>query len=185
MAGSLKPVIFLDDGGVMNDNALRGPQWQRLLGEFMPQHLGGQAEVWAEANRQVFDKLFDNYLERRFGRKDVSFRDYQKAYAVDWVHSMCKLVGVPLPAEADCLDLLKKANAYVTPLVRSALPGVIEAIRVLKGAGYAIFTASNETSDALEGYLMGMGVVDCFERLYGSDLVGILKETPNTKSSRE
>jgi hypothetical protein len=24
-------VLFLDDGGVMNDNALRGPQWQRWV----------------------------------------------------------------------------------------------------------------------------------------------------------
>ncbi len=29
-----KPVILLDDGSVMNDTRLRGPQYQRLVGEF-------------------------------------------------------------------------------------------------------------------------------------------------------
>ncbi len=35
-----KPVILLDDGGVMNDNRLRGEQWQRLVGEFFAPRLG-------------------------------------------------------------------------------------------------------------------------------------------------
>lgn len=35
--------IFVDDGGVMNDNRLRAPQWRRLLGEFFPPRLGGSA----------------------------------------------------------------------------------------------------------------------------------------------
>jgi hypothetical protein len=29
-------VLFLDDGGVMDDNTLRVPQWQRPLSEFFP-----------------------------------------------------------------------------------------------------------------------------------------------------
>ena len=28
------PVLFLDDGGVMNDNRLRGEQWRRMVAEF-------------------------------------------------------------------------------------------------------------------------------------------------------
>ncbi len=33
--------LFIDDGGVLNDNALRGPQWQRLVAEFFVPALGG------------------------------------------------------------------------------------------------------------------------------------------------
>jgi hypothetical protein len=73
--------IFLDDGGVMNDNRLRGPQWQRLLGEFLPPRLGGEAVAWAEANRVVAPPLWDGYLQRRFGRVDVRFADYERASA--------------------------------------------------------------------------------------------------------
>jgi hypothetical protein len=34
-------VAFLDDGGVLNDNGRRGPEYRRLLGEYMPPRLGG------------------------------------------------------------------------------------------------------------------------------------------------
>ncbi len=30
------PVLFIDDGGLLNDNALRAPEWQRLIGEYFP-----------------------------------------------------------------------------------------------------------------------------------------------------
>lgn len=38
--------IFIDDGGVMNDNAVRGPQWQRLIGEYLAPRLGGSGAAW-------------------------------------------------------------------------------------------------------------------------------------------
>ncbi|KAG0366057.1 hypothetical protein BC939DRAFT_451775 [Gamsiella multidivaricata] len=55
--------IFLDSGGVINDNAQRAPQWIRYLGEFLPTTvLGGTAEVWGMANVQVIRPFF-----RRWG----------------------------------------------------------------------------------------------------------------------
>jgi hypothetical protein len=53
-----QPVIFLDDGGVMNDNRLRAEQWQRMVGEFFAPILGGSTTAWAEANRVVMDAFF-------------------------------------------------------------------------------------------------------------------------------
>ena len=46
--------LFLDDGGVLNDNSLRAPEWLRLIGEFMPARMGGTSEQWARANQVVF-----------------------------------------------------------------------------------------------------------------------------------
>lgn len=54
-----KPVILLDDGGVMNDNRLRGEQWQRLVGEFFAPQLGGESAAWAEANRIHMMSVFE------------------------------------------------------------------------------------------------------------------------------
>ena len=51
-------VLFLDDGGVLNDNALRGPEWLRLIGGFMPARLGGTADQWARANSVVFPRVW-------------------------------------------------------------------------------------------------------------------------------
>ena len=56
--------LFLDDGGVLNDNSLRGPEWLRLIGEFMPARLGGTAEQWASANRVVFSQVWGDLQKR-------------------------------------------------------------------------------------------------------------------------
>src|SRR5260370_40428934 len=75
-------VLFVDDGDVMNDNALRGSQWQRLLGESFPPILGGTPEAWAEANRIVVPRLWEGY-----GLSGQPARDYTgqgRAYRTAW-----------------------------------------------------------------------------------------------------
>lgn len=67
---------------------------------------------------------------------------------------------------------------HVIPKLRPAFPGALEAIRRLRAMGYDLHTASGELSDQLELYLAALGVRDCFGRLYGPDLVGVLKTAP-------
>ena len=55
---SSRLTIFLDDGGVINDNAVRGPQWQRLVGRFLSPRLGGEPEAWAQANKVVAERIW-------------------------------------------------------------------------------------------------------------------------------
>jgi phosphoglycolate phosphatase-like HAD superfamily hydrolase len=74
--------------------------------------------------------------------------------------------------------LARQANAYITPLVRAAIPGVVETIRTLHAQGYELHMASGEPSYDLQGYLTGMGVRDCFGRLYGPDLIDTFKNGP-------
>ena len=167
-------VLFLDDGGVMNDRALRVPQWHTLVGAFFPPILGGTAEAWGAANR-VMGPLWEEYL-RMYACQGVAA--YQRAYLLAWLRGMCERVGVPVPPEDESLELARRASAYVTRRVRSAFPGAVEAIRELHARGYALHTASGEDSDDLAGYLEGMGVRECFGRLYGPDLVNTLKYAP-------
>src|SRR5205814_1383122 len=42
--------LLIDKGGVLIDNATLGPQYRRLLGEYLPTELGGNADSWAHAN---------------------------------------------------------------------------------------------------------------------------------------
>ncbi|KAF9348165.1 hypothetical protein BGX26_000398 [Mortierella sp. AD094] len=60
--------IFLDSGGVINDNAKRAPQWIRYLGEFLPTTvLGGTAQVWGQANAEIVKPFFSqwhSYMEQ-------------------------------------------------------------------------------------------------------------------------
>jgi HAD superfamily hydrolase (TIGR01509 family) len=91
---------------------------------------------------------------------------------------MCQLVGVETPSEAECIELARQAETYITCRVHSAFPGAIEAICELHTQGYTLHTASGESSLHLHNYLEAMNVREYFGRLYGSDLLGMLKETP-------
>jgi len=52
---SLIDTLFVDKGGVLIDNEQDlGPQWRRLIGEFLSHRLGGSAHSWGEANVPAF-----------------------------------------------------------------------------------------------------------------------------------
>ncbi len=172
------PVLFFDDGGVMNDNRVRGPQWQRLVGELFAPLLGGTLEAWADANRQVLDAMLTPAEWQTRLDASPDYVDFDYRYQLDWMQRMCALVGVPAPPDERCAALGRQASHVITRRVRSAFPGAVEAIRTLHARGYTLHTASGEASDVLDGYLAGMGVRDCFVRLYGPDLINTHKGRP-------
>ena len=173
-----RPVIFIDDGGVMNDNNKRASQWQHLVSEFFVPLLGGSPEAWASANRIVADQLLELESWRARIRASANYASFDFDYYVDWLGGMCELAGVPAPPEEECLVLGHRAVAYITSRVHAAFPGVVDTIRTLHQQGYTLHTASGESSIDLAGYLGGMGVRDCFGRLYGLDLIDTFKEGP-------
>jgi HAD superfamily hydrolase (TIGR01509 family) len=166
-------VLFIDDGGVMNDNTLRAAEWQRFVSEFMPHRLGGDAKGWAEANGACFRQVWARFS----GRLDTfeSHAAFQREYDIDWVSSMCDYLGLATPPEDESLKLAREAVKYITSRAHAADAGAAEAIRALREAGYQLHTASGETSWELHGYLTGMGVRDCFTHLFGPDLVDCMK----------
>ena len=166
--------IFLDDGGVMNNNRLRGPQWRQLVGEFFPSRLGGDATAWSEANWHTLRPVD----ERFFTRLDTwhEARDYAqelRTYDIDWLRSMCKEVGVEAPhSDEDYLALTQEATSFIMPRVRAAFPGALDAIRDLSSKN-ALYTASQGRSSDLALHLASMDKTagSFFQRLYGPDLV--------------
>lgn len=172
-------VVFLDDGGVMSDNRRRGPQWQRFVAAFFAPRLGGEAAAWSQANRVVATALFDPlaaWQARLAAAPD--YPSFERAYLLDWLGDMCRLVGVPCPPEEQGLRLAREAEAWITARVDAAMPGVAETIRLLHAQGYTLHTASGEPSAHLTNYLTRMGVRECFGRLYGPDLIDTFKTGP-------
>lgn len=160
----------------MNDNARRAPQWQRLVGEYLSPRLGGQPQEWAQANRMVAGRLFEGWDERVARAGAQTYEDLWGDYQERWLREMCAEVGATPPeSRITCLEIAGAAAAYVTPRVRAAFPRVIETIRTLHEAGFRLYTASGENSDALAGYMNGMEVLGCFTTLYGPDIVGKAK----------
>jgi HAD superfamily hydrolase (TIGR01509 family) len=170
--------IFLDDGGVMSDNQVRAPQWQRMVGEFLAPRLGGTPDAWAAANRAFTDRLFaPGAFEARL-RAASDYVSFDRQYQQDWLAGMCPLVGVPMPPVEEAIALVRAAGDYITRRVHAAYPGAAAAIRTLHTQGYPLYTASGESSADLANYLEAMGVRACFRRLYGGDLINTLKAGP-------
>ncbi|HEY1353864.1 MAG TPA: HAD-IA family hydrolase [Ktedonobacteraceae bacterium] len=173
-----RPAIFLDDGAVMNDNRLRGPQWQQRVGEFFSPRLGGSPTAWAQANRVVAAQFAEPAHWQARVQAAPDYASFERTYQIDWLGDMCRFVGIAPPSAHACIELAVQAEAYITQRVQAAFPGAIEAIRALHTRGYTLHTASGEPSAHLQGYLAGMGIRACFGRLYGPDLLTTLKETP-------
>ena len=171
-----RPALFIDDGGVMNENARRARQWQRLVGPYFSSRLGGASQAWTAANADVAHRLSAEYETHFNADPRASFSKYWATYQEAWLGGMCTAVGVALPADrAAWSRLCRECEAFVTRRVRAAYPGVIQAVRRLHAAGYVLRTASGERSWELQGYLIGMGVRGCFVDLCGADLVDTAK----------
>jgi beta-phosphoglucomutase-like phosphatase (HAD superfamily) len=169
-------VLFIDDGGVLNDNSLRGPEWRRLIGDYMPQRLGGTAHQWSEANLLVFPQLWSR-LQAKIA-DFPTYSDFQHAYDIGWIGGMCKYIGIPTPPDAEAVLLAREVATYAGLHARAAIHGAAEAVHLLRRSGYRLHTASGTPSWELEGIVTRMGIRHEFTTLYGPDLVDHVKSGP-------
>ena len=169
--------VFIDDGGVLNDNARRAPEWRRLLGEYLPPRLGGTPEAWADANASVFERSWARYMERMRSGSYRGIEAWMKADRAQWLVEMCELVGVAPPDDPAAYAI--EVGTWVSERVRSAIPGAAEIVRWLASGGMTLHMASGGLSWELAPYLRAMGILPCFDRLYGPDLVDTTKNGPH------
>lgn len=170
-------VLFVDDGGVLNDNERRAPEWRRLLGEFFGPRLGGTAEAWAAANAAVFPGTWERYVAH-LGVATTGVREFLQAEDRRWLLEMCAAVGVQVE-HADLDELVEASHRYITRNADCAYPESAQAIRDVARSGITLHTASGGTSLQLDGYLRAMGLRELFDRLYGTDLIDRFKSGPH------
>ena len=171
-------VVFVDDGGVLNDNHARAPQWRRLLGEYFVPRLGGTREAWSTANVAAFERSWARFVAHiasagESGGVDRWTRDERGRWLVD----MCEQVGVAAPDDPESSAIA--ATGWVSERVRSAIPGAADAVRALAARDVVLHTASGGLSWELDPYLRAMGIREQFDRLYGPDLVDRYKNGPH------
>jgi len=172
-------VLFVDDGGVLNDNERRAPEWRRLVGEFFAPRLGGTPDAWAAANATIFPTSWARYLAH-ISIATAGVRAFFQAEDRRWLRGMCAAVGVASPEDRDELDeLVEAAQRYITRNVASAYPDAAQAIRDVARSGIALHTASGGTALQLDGYLRAIGLRELFDRLYGVDLIDRFKSGPH------
>jgi HAD superfamily hydrolase (TIGR01509 family) len=172
--------LFIDNGGVITDNAMVRQQWPPLVGEFFAPRLGGTLEAWARANRTTVPAAIERYSER-MNAWDAASGDIMKEanrYSLDWLRSMCKEMEIAGPrSDAACAELAWQAEAWIRAQARTFFPGVEAAIRELAHT-FTLFTASDGTSFQLAASLAALGLDSLFTSLYGPDLVNTPKQAP-------
>ena len=171
--------VFFDDGGVMNDNRIRGLQYQKLVGEYFTPKFGGEPYMWAESNLNFIEEIMNEYSKAVYDGSDIDYKAYHADFVKRWVEEMFNYVGVKLPAKSEYNQIYQEAIEYIAPNIRSAYPGVVNAIKKLKRLGFNLYTASGEDSLEIKGYLQGMRVRDLFENFYGPDLINTHKTSDN------
>ena len=87
--------LFFDDGGVLNDNAARGPQWQRLVGEYLEPRLGGTAAGWGLANCLVMERMEAPSEGARQRMQCPDARGYERLRLSAWFGAMIAEVASP------------------------------------------------------------------------------------------
>ncbi len=167
--------LFFDDGGVMNDNQIRGIHFQKMIGDFFVPIYGGERHQWAEANFSFVQEIVREYIEIIEEERIIDYQTYHNDFITRWIEDMFEYVGVKLPNKNEYKRIYMEAMESITPNVRASFPGVIDSIKKLKKLGFRLYTASGEASWELKGYLRGMGVKDCFEEFYGPDLINTHK----------
>ncbi len=171
--------LFLDDGGVLNSNALRQPQWKRLVGEYLSPRLGGSPDDWAEANSTTIGGVFQRQQERLAGwHEGRSYIAELVLTDIDWLTSMCEKVGIPTPPSSQVATLSREANDWIRSRVIAGFPGVADTVREL-AATYSLNVSSGGASYELSQYLRTLDIDESiFGRLYGADLVNWPKLGP-------
>ncbi|MFQ5977747.1 MAG: HAD family hydrolase [Candidatus Heimdallarchaeota archaeon] len=170
--------LFFDDGGVLSDNNVRGPQWRELVADYLNPRYGGTRDSWKKANEVVFGKFMEQYENNYSQRTDYDYVEFIDEQDILWLTGMFDFVGLPAPAPENQLSISRAVQQWVATRVRAAFPGIIDVVRDLWTQGYPLYTASGETSWMLKAHLQGMGLLDCFQAFYGPDLIRTAKGGP-------
>lgn len=169
--------IFFDDGGVLNDNDIRGPQWSAFCGEFFHSKFGGDPKVWGEANRKITTSLATSF----WGDTKVISQDYIMFYAnykSEWVKQMFEEYGRSVPPKKDRERIFDTTIEYVWPKIHSAIPGIVECVKELFSKGFLLYTSTGLHSKEIKMVLEGMGIKQFFSEFFGPDLINTRKRNP-------
>lgn len=171
-----RPIIFLDNDGVLTDPEAHHDAYCSRYGELMASRFGGSPEAWASANSVAFRVMMDWYENNISRFSDASF--FEHLYRVEFEAAFAQ-VGMQ-PPEWDCEGhLLMRRLLFECPVAACTLiAGARETVEELAKKGYRLCLASNAHSLHCEGVLIGCGLRQHFICAFGPDLVDCPGKSP-------
>lgn len=170
--------IFFDDGGTINDNNLRGPQWIKLIAEYFIPNFGKTEKEWGNANLFAFNRLMENFRFESEEHFDIDYRQFRKNLDINWLKDMFSYLGITDQLPSDTLVFAQNSIERIIQRVRADIPGIVSVVKELSKNGYRLYTATDGRSWEVKGYLHGLGIDDLFSEFYGPDIINIAKENP-------
>ena len=168
--------LFIDNGGVLTDNAQRRLHYRRLVGEYFSSRYGGSQADWAEANLNVVLPAWQRFLDRVSNWElGDDIRQAIQVYHAAWLRFLFAAKGLTSPdSDDECAAISHASERWINPQIVTLFAGIEDCVRTL-ASRYRLFTASDGFSNSLRETLRP--VAEYFDCLYGPDLVNIPKSS--------
>lgn len=114
--------IFLDDGGVMNNDQIRGKQWQKLIGKYFSPKFGGKPDMWGIANKRFITEYMNNYREEISKNIELPYSEIYESYIEEWINSMFDSVGIDRPKREKYREIYYNTIHFIVPKLSSDFP---------------------------------------------------------------
>ncbi|MGH2492629.1 MAG: hypothetical protein ACRDF9_14115, partial [Candidatus Limnocylindria bacterium] len=147
--------LFVDKGGVLIDNADDlGPQWRRLIGEFLSPQLGGSQRAWGDANIPAFGRQMERWRAAMAQPGPADIRGFFANDARLWFLDMCDAMRVARPEDEDAERIAAETVSYVKAHLEIRAPQRgLRALRALRQRGVVLHVASGDAHDDLLAFL--------------------------------
>ena len=132
--------IFFDDGDTLNDNRIRGKQWQELVGKYFSPRFGGKPELWGKANFELVKDFGGNDVPRLlYDNRSKSQKMFIEWFIEKWINEMFDFAGIKRPEKDRYREIYYDAARFVANRIKAGFPGVVECIRELYNKGYNLY----------------------------------------------
>lgn len=169
-------IVLLDFDDTLSEFDSFLEQFTSTLATLLTDKLGGSPEEW---NRKVLNMMIvveNDYIQHFIQNPLAGYRQ--------WLPTSYQLASeflfdstIPLK-KRERIRLLKRVRKQALLSVNACFPGMIQLVKDLHNNNVQLVMASGNDSEHLNHALKAAGILNCFSKVYGPDLIDCAKEGP-------
>lgn len=172
-----RSVLLLDFDGVINDPKAMLRQYGSVVAQAMSKKFGGEPAKWLEAHNIVMKAMVtwsSDIADEVRGEYHLYYREENRR----WIVAMFRYLKLEPPDEMESQKLADRLRYIVPMQIQTPLPGGVEAVRHLHHSRHRLVLSSAGCFAHCKGALKGLGLLDKFDGIYGTDLLNTFKDGP-------